>query len=157
ISNYVGICGGDVRANDVSRKDGVLFPNSDIRIRDITDGTSNTWMFGERDTVLRAPVFSGQVVQEHMGSVWAAVSGPALPGWSWKNYAWMMVFASPRATFGEINGSYGRIDTRELSSQHVGGIHVALADGSVRFCSENTNLNTAINLAKRDEDRKSVV
>ncbi|MCH8829700.1 MAG: DUF1559 domain-containing protein, partial [Planctomycetes bacterium] len=38
-----------------------------------------------------------------------------------------------------------------LNSEHIGGIHIALADGSARFISENINFNTLARLCSMND------
>ncbi len=53
LSNYLAIDGnGDLRCNyGLSSFNGIFYQNSKTKIRDITDGTSNTVMFTERSTI----------------------------------------------------------------------------------------------------------
>ncbi len=119
-----------------SKLDGMFYLNSAVKIAEIIDGTSNTLMLseyvGNRDN--SDPV-SGAVISTSRGCHgWAIYSGgihtrnginanwrsmPPLSGWSFND----TLFTGP--------GSY-----------HVGGAQVCLADGSVRFLSENMNCGT---------------
>ncbi|MDB5337000.1 MAG: hypothetical protein JWN70_2619 [Planctomycetaceae bacterium] len=45
----------------------------------------------------------------------------------------------------------GKLNDAALHSQHVGGIHVLLMDGGVRFISQNISLTTFKNLADKQD------
>ncbi|MBX3440465.1 MAG: DUF1559 domain-containing protein [Planctomycetaceae bacterium] len=93
------------------------------RIRDITDGTSNTVALGERAYLISGVNFGG--------SMW--------PGCSVGNRDNCAddILVTLR---GGINAGVSKSDREEtLSSEHVGGAFVLLFDGSVHFLSENTD------------------
>ena len=50
LSNYIGVA-GHLNLAGSAQNTGILFGNSRINISDITDGTSNTMMVGERETL----------------------------------------------------------------------------------------------------------
>ena len=89
--------------------DGLFFVNSRIGVRDITDGTSNTIMVGERSIIGRGGLWPGPRSNFNESDVVSDGS-----------------FASV------LNGS----DTG-FSSRHNQGIHFVICDGSVRFVSSN--------------------
>ncbi len=124
---------------------GIFWRNSKVRIKDITDGTSNVFLVWERDTQQGAAA-PPKIVERHMGANWAGVSAPDCYNW---NYNANQVLGQLQPTFAEINGSATRDDSRSPSSRHEGGIQVAMADGSVRFIGENINLTLARNLVAR--------
>jgi prepilin-type N-terminal cleavage/methylation domain-containing protein len=144
LNNYIAIEANHMACTEGDSQ-GMFFINSNIRIKDVTDGTSNTWMVSERDTYLW-PARPGVSISRHMGGTWAAVSTPNCFD---PNYDHNLALAYVQSTYGEINGSATRIDSRELASLHTGGVHVCTADGAVRFVSQNINLTTALNLCKR--------
>ena len=112
--------------------------NSKCKIRDIKDGTSNTVAVAE--TTLD--------VDDGECQIWAASSHVGM-GVMLKASRGINEFrcctwrTPPNAQFqpGRL-GEWG-----EPGSTHTGGIHVLLADGAVRFISENIDTNTRLNLA----------
>ncbi|MBN71257.1 MAG: prepilin-type cleavage/methylation domain-containing protein [Gimesia sp.] len=93
--------------------------NGAARIRDIKDGTSNTMVMMEtpleKDSDLRGPFWSAYVAT-------GAVSG---------SYRKM----------NQIDTSTNRVIWYSPGSEHVGGCHVLMGDGAVRFLSENVDFN----------------
>ena len=127
---------------------GVFIVNRAIRLTDIDDGTSNTYMLGETIN-MRNPGQSGP----HAGPVgdnypsWAA--GIDLRGGQWSSSQTLISASLPinaPAPDPTDSGFYMRI----FSSAHPGGCNMALADGSVRFMSETMNLDVHRLLGARD-------
>jgi prepilin-type processing-associated H-X9-DG protein len=130
--NYPGSQGGlsaEVRAprNTNQRNPmGVFFNGDATRLRDIKDGTTNTFLVGERDERCGAGSWLGAPDPDHNGVQGNAYHlGRIRP-----------VLNDPIST-GGVNCTEG------FSSQHDGGAQFLLCDGSVRFISENLNSNIA--------------
>ncbi len=109
---------------------GVGFSNSKIKFRDITDGTSNTLMVGER-----AYIYKGV----------NTVGGATVVGFTGANNVQSSSYsrkgnglAALGITYNGINAVVGgEHDVRGFSSNHTGGCHFVFCDGSVHFLSEN--------------------
>lgn len=107
---------------------GVGFINSKVNFRDITDGSSNTILVGERawrfnDLTIGAANalgFSSETDASGSNVRTAALAALAI-GYDGINYS-------------ATNRVHQR---RGFSSNHVGGAHFTLCDGSVRFISQN--------------------
>jgi prepilin-type N-terminal cleavage/methylation domain-containing protein len=109
---------------------GVGFNCSRINFRDITDGTSNTLLLGER-------AFKTGTLNVGAGNAlgFSPVAGV--------NSALRPSMAALGIPYQGINQSVinRQHQTRGFSSQHVGGAQFVLCDGSVRFISENIDYN----------------
>lgn len=105
---------------------GVFGQNSSTKIADIKDGTSNTLIVGERYTPKN----------EQPGAVghgtWVGVPDCSTA-------AGLAMALGDTAV--KINaGAKSRAETTGFGSMHVGGAHFLLADGAVRFLSNDTDI-----------------
>lgn len=118
--------------NEVSNQ-GVLGANSKVGFRDITDGTSNTIMVGELST------------NEY------PTGAPAPRAWS-RGCADHSCGMSKNVKFGiNIQGFVsGNFNNMSFSSMHPGGTQVLLSDSSVKFVSENIDMDIYLATASRN-------
>jgi prepilin-type N-terminal cleavage/methylation domain-containing protein len=124
---------------DMSRINGIFKYSGGTRIRDVTDGTSNTI-----------------AVFENMH--WRGGNGQSFNR-NYSNYgAWVSPLGAIHNLRNPINNTnrawqQGQNDLRceSPSSYHTGGVQVALTDGSVRFISENIDHGTRYKLAVRND------
>jgi prepilin-type N-terminal cleavage/methylation domain-containing protein len=124
-----------------------------VRIRDVTDGTSSTWLLGERSHDDRNfdTFFANGLSTNPMGGwgYWGASAGAfaltdlTMSSFGPINYRFPFDFAnkpgsiSSTATFDAASETIQRLNA--FGSQHIGGAHFAMCDGAVRFLSENTD------------------
>ncbi len=127
----------DVFFETGANANGCFWQNSKVQFRDITDGTSNTILVGERSWEMNNP--GGTKRQCNAGVVYGANSGET------RNLR--ALFASGRVSINDGNSVFTQgppvaPNTSDncqygYSSLHTGGAQFLLADGSIRFISEN--------------------
>ena len=132
--NYGIVCGN-----------GALRPSQLTRFSDLTDGTSNVVMVAEQ---------SGRVglnaINANYGGGWCGPgqSVPATSSASLGTYFYSGLtsvrFAPNSQTTTSTSSDQPYMTNTILNSQHTGGIHALLADGSVRFISDNVNMPTLL-------------
>ncbi|MDA0659090.1 MAG: DUF1559 domain-containing protein [Planctomycetota bacterium] len=115
----------------VTRPNGILYRNSDTQLRHITDGTTKTFLVGER-------VF-GDVVDRGTGKTYFSAANWATPPGQVSNQ--LACFAQRLvASTTDMNQLKAPMINGHISgfnSNHPGGVQVALADGSARFIGDS--------------------
>jgi prepilin-type N-terminal cleavage/methylation domain-containing protein/prepilin-type processing-associated H-X9-DG protein len=143
---------------------GVLFPLSQIRVTNVTDGTSNVMAVGElsatyitTDGVHRdwRPSQAGLTVANG-GSTRAGT-----PGFQGRMFNLASIlYGINRKTGWPANGGSGDCTTgvcgwpggaNPLISPHPKGVNACFADGSVKFLADQTSLDTLSAIATRDD------
>jgi len=124
--------------------DGILFHMSRVRIADITDGTSNTLMVGERppSADFNLGWWFGSDGRDELGTGEGTLGGMDYEFFG--NVLTKVPFYCPQQRElqkvglqpGDINNN---CDQGHFWSLHSGGANFLLADGSVRFLSYNIN------------------
>ncbi len=111
-----------------------------VRIRQVTDGTTSTILAGE---------FNYQL-EDYL---WSAFSCPALAGQPrWGTYRWALGY--PAVSLGSTAGDFNvnlAVNRETWRSDHPGGAHFLLVDGSVHFLSDSIDAELLDVLAARDD------
>jgi prepilin-type N-terminal cleavage/methylation domain-containing protein len=138
IRNYAAM-GATTVGSLWQRPDGVIFPRGSTRVEEINDGTSHTLLVAE--------------TREPNASVWidggtAAVVARRYSESNAPSYAGPEISINYHPYF-EANGQ--GIDSQYgPSSMHTGGAQHLFADGSVRFLSQQMNVDVYISISTRD-------
>ncbi|MBX3436501.1 MAG: DUF1559 domain-containing protein [Planctomycetaceae bacterium] len=128
---------------------GIFHQNKRFKIRDAADGTSNTYMIGERH--IYDPIFDTDPTVDDLMSDW---------GWTWFGAQGDCFFSTGTAINFRLPANFATLDDatkqrlfddrfNNLGSGHTGGAQVALCDGSVRFISENISNIIHVGLGSR--------
>ena len=112
-------------AGEQSSCNGLIFGDGTVSIAQITDGTSNTFSFGEK-------------AHTKISSYPATAAKPATQFHMWTSGFYtdtqLCTYFPPNAESNNSNiGPMGVYYANQSSSRHAGGVNFAFADGSVRF------------------------
>ena len=131
-------------------RDGIFFLDSCVRVTHITDGSSNTFLFGERfhrdpEYDLRQPIVWPGASQMAAWGRWAYVANAGTVG--------NVTLSTPVPINYRVppGGDFSAVEDRACAfgSGHPGGANFAFADGSVRFLRDSTPLLTLQALSTR--------
>jgi prepilin-type N-terminal cleavage/methylation domain-containing protein/prepilin-type processing-associated H-X9-DG protein len=125
VTSYAGNAGTVATPVSGTGTDGMFWINSKVRIKEVTDGTSNTLLMGER---------SRQNLQ-------TSSSALAVGGWAWCNSSSMEDFTLNSL---EPMEGFRSHDFNQFGSLHGGatGANFTFADGSARFISASIDQRT---------------
>jgi prepilin-type processing-associated H-X9-DG protein len=130
-ANYLGMCSSE-DIDEVTECDGVLYPNSRVRLTDITDGTSQTFAVSERLQRHGQVTWAGSVPG---AAVFASEEGVWLDG----NTAMTLGYAGEANKPGEVGGGWA---SSHHTSAHGVGANFLFCDGHVTFLTPSINFAT---------------
>lgn len=150
--DYIGITGayGSAPFNEKAganynggywTNNGLMLIADSARMRDCTDGTSNTIIIGEDSGFIARKDYRGNYLGGWTGTNSINSFGTGV----------RTVRYNPNPKAVPTGGDTPYNPNTPLTSFHVGGIHVTVADGSVRFISENVDIETFRRLAMKND------
>jgi prepilin-type N-terminal cleavage/methylation domain-containing protein/prepilin-type processing-associated H-X9-DG protein len=138
--NSYGGCAG-IRSFYGMTQDGIFYINSQVRVTDIKDGTSNTFLFGER--YHKDPTYDTLVSPINQRAGWAWANG--LGGYDYLFGAVRPInWVIPPSVTTDPGYLYQDDRMSVFGSGHTGGANFCFADGSVRFLSDSTDVATVL-------------
>jgi len=155
ISNYVAANGSQgirrVPTSTGGDANGMFYMNSSVSMRDIVDGSSNTIAVGERAFNLYNGVTGADTSNTHVytgflpadaGCVFCAAGTRqnSIYGIRHALGSGLQNINGPRVVMGSANANAGM----SFNSNHTGGAHFTMGDGSVRFIGENVSLTLVL-------------
>jgi prepilin-type N-terminal cleavage/methylation domain-containing protein/prepilin-type processing-associated H-X9-DG protein len=144
--SYVGINGApNGVTSDAFDNNGAFIRNNGFKIRDITDGLSNTLFIGERCTNMSNTTWVG------------AVQGSVVPDLRYKDVPDQLASAEGDAALVLAHGSTSHLPNNPLvfdadatASYHIAGVNFLFGDGSVHAISNTIDPNTYQALCTRN-------
>ncbi len=142
-----------VNGNAANVADGPFFRNSDVRFRDVTDGTSSTIFLGEHSSRLSEKSWAGVVPGGFTHPAFTTPeNGPDAAA------TLTLVHAGPSGGELDITGTpiihpvnFPTLHVGQMFAEHLGGGNVCFGDGSVSFIAETVDLLVWAELSSMNE------
>ncbi len=170
VTNYIGCTGSGLINNGSSTdSDGVIYARSSTKFRDLYDGTTTTAAFSE--TLLGNGVDSTGATPKNpkLQSILLPLGTPTTPAactpnattaWSgargakWINGHYQDTlynhYYTPNSPTSDCNNAFHNFALTAARSNHPGGVHVLMCDGSVHFIGDNVDVDVWHGLGSRE-------
>ena len=136
--NYVGMYGvGEVGAAP-GRGTGIFFRNSRVGIADITDGTTNTFMVGERSHNLSYVTWTARSIGGWLFNT-SSFEGGTDTFHADAEQCWVQVLGPVGLSDGNRTPNNPRAHVEDYWSRHPGAVNFLMGDGSVRPIKDSIN------------------
>lgn len=150
-------CGPQYSARGGHATNGIMYPLSDVRHEQINDGTSNTFLVGECSWD-----FAGDVAPWYAGSLFfggdfdppekIAYFMTKFGDGFWVENQAQIRYALEEASYSSaLTTIVAKRSDLSFGSQHPGGCHFVMADGSAHFVSKSTDVAVLRLLANRHD------
>jgi type II secretory pathway pseudopilin PulG len=157
ILEYMGIAGSNraSTSGEYAASSGILFNDSRIPTKKITDGTSKTMIVGEYSDLTKFQKFNDFEGTGDSDGTWDLGKWP---GGKFIFNCKTIAFAPFTPAFWPTKNTYypgasaliiSTASRAALKSGHVSGLHIGMADGSAQFVAANIDLITLQDLADR--------
>ncbi len=168
-SDYVSIAGHTRDPNTQSdlyaastygyeAKNGTIYYRSNMKMRDLTDGSSNILVVSESSREIKDVLGTKGVIGglhdlrqgAYSGGMWVSITTSSV--WACNQTSIRFPINSSNLSSSNAGGYFQKYThNNALSSNHTGGVHCTMGDGSVRFISENMSETTLQRLAIRND------
>lgn len=151
-SNYIGVYGVGEIGEAPGRGNGTFFRNSRVGINQITDGSSNTFVVGERSHNLSYATWTGRAIGGWLFTT-ASFEGGTNKFDPEPEESFCMILGPVELS--EEDGmmrtpNYPSAHVEDYWSRHPGGVNFVFGDGSVRFVKNTINEHVYAALATRN-------
>jgi len=138
----------------IHARGGVLLAIKTINFKDMTDGASNILAISEQSDFAKNATHQDVVITNNHGWTMGTAGVSETAGDRWFNLTTIRYQPNAvKATGGSVLPGVCNNDgsNNGIFSPHTGGAHALLADGAVRFISDNINLSTLKRVATRND------
>jgi prepilin-type N-terminal cleavage/methylation domain-containing protein/prepilin-type processing-associated H-X9-DG protein len=163
-TNYSGVAGSAFSRNDpeffvgidnslsgVMNRDGVMYYDSQVAFRHIIDGTSNTFMAGERWYQLRSWIIGAREVSATAFFLYSSKNidrrYPPNASLDATGYYRSHVYYGNQPPLPPGGQEITSLNDLFFGSFHTGGVNFVMADGSVHFIQDSIDLEVYVALA----------
>jgi len=148
-SNYVGVYGTGSIPEVPTGSDGLFGRNSNVGLRDVRDGTSQTLAVGERRSDVGYATWPARVPGGWLfPTALDRQGGPFTPAQGVPSCSLVLAPVGLADAPRTPNNKSGHPE--DFGSRHPGGANFLFADGSVRFVKDSIAYRTFLSLATRD-------
>jgi prepilin-type N-terminal cleavage/methylation domain-containing protein/prepilin-type processing-associated H-X9-DG protein len=125
-----------------SASTGLFFPTSTVRMCDITDGASNTYLLGEKYLC----------ADHYLDGQEGTDNNVVYEGYDWDDVRWSIWDGATKTYRPPLQDTPGYSDYLDFGSAHAGSLNMSLCDGSVRSVNYSIDMTVHGHLCDRKDE-----